>query len=260
MSSTATDRRSGSTRPPRREHRWVIEIPLILWLMAVWAILWGELTPKNLLVGLVFALLVTRLLALPPVQLSTRFNGLHAATLFATFLWQITRASFEVMWTVVAQGPRAESAIAGVRMRSHSDLLLTATGNTTGLIPGSVLLEVDRPNAILYFHVLDVHDQEDIQHFRVSVRNTEAAWIRMMGSPEDYAALRREDAQKGRGHSPRATLRSWAGYAREARSMRRHGEQPHIDPEAQAPGHRRDRTAEQGIDRPADRHAEGESR
>lgn len=228
MSSTATSRGasrgSGSVPPRRREHRWAVEIPLILWLMLVWAVLWGELTAKNLLVGLVLALLVTRALALPPVQLSSRFNAMHAVTLALTFLWQVTRASFEVMWTVIAHGPRASSAVTAVQLRSHSDLILTATGSTTGLIPGSVLLEVDRPNAILYFHVLDVHDDEDIEHFRESVRNTEAAWLRMMGSPEDYAALRREDAAKGRRRSPRAVLRSWAGYARRARDGRREEE------------------------------------
>ena len=225
MSSTATSRGSASARPRRREHRWAVEIPLILWLMLVWAVLWGELTAKNLLVGLVLSLLVTRALALQPVQLSSRFNVLHAVTLFVTFLWQVIRASFEVMWTVIAHGPRASSSVTAVQMRSHSDLIMTATGSTTGLIPGSVLLEVDRPNAILYFHVLDVHDDEDIEHFRESVRNTEAAWIRMMGSPEDYAALRREDAQKGRGLSPRAVLRSWAGYAHRSKAERRHEEQ-----------------------------------
>ena len=225
MSSTATSRGSASARPRRREHRWAVEIPLILWLMLVWAVLWGELTAKNLLVGLVLSLLVTRALALPPVQLSSRFNVLHAVTLFVTFLWQVIRASFEVMWTVIAHGPRASSSVTAVQMRSHSDRIMTATGSTTGLIPGSVLLEVDRPNAILYFHVLDVHDDEDIEHFRESVRNTEAAWIRMMGSPEDYAALRREDAQKGRGLSPRAVLRSWAGYAHRSKAERRHEEQ-----------------------------------
>ena len=228
MSSTATSRGasrgSGSVPPRRREHRWAVEIPLILWLMLVWAVLWGELTAKNLLVGLVLALLVTRALALPPVQLSSRFNAVHAVTLALTFLWQVTRASFEVMWTVIAHGPRASSAVTAVQLRSHSDLILTATGSTTGLVPGSVLLEVDRPNAILYFHVLDVHDDEDLEHFRESVRNTEAAWLRMMGSPEDYAALRREDATKGRRRSPRAVLRSWAGYARRARDGRREEE------------------------------------
>ncbi|MCT2180198.1 Na+/H+ antiporter subunit E [Kocuria sp. p3-SID1433] len=228
MSSTATSRGaprgSGSVPPRRREHRWAVEVPLILWLMLVWAVLWGELTAKNLLVGLVLALLVTRALALPPVQLSSRFNAVHAVTLALTFLWQVTRASFEVMWTVIAHGPRASSAVTAVQLRSHSDLILTATGSTTGLIPGSVLLEVDRPNAILYFHVLDVHGDEDIEHFRESVRNTEAAWLRMMGSPEDYAALRREDVAKGRRRSPRAVLRSWAGYARRARDGRREEE------------------------------------
>lgn len=221
MSPSSTNGAAAGSRPRRRNHRWVVEIPLIVWLMVVWAVLWGELSAKNLLVGLVLSVLVTRLLALPPVQLSTRFNLWHAITLFVTFVWQVIRSSFQVMAVVILQGPRAESAIVGVPMRSHSDLIMTASGNTTGLIPGSVLLEVDRSSAVLYFHVLDVHDEDDMQHFRDSVHNTEAAWIRMMGSPEDYAALRREDAEQHRGEHPGAILRAPEQFDRSAERAHR---------------------------------------
>lgn len=227
MSTTST-RVSGTRadgRPRRREHRMVAEIPLVLFLMLVWAVLWAELSLENLVVGLVFAVLVTRILALPPVQLSSRFNVAHAGTLLATFLGQVIMASFQVMWVVLARGPKAESAIVGVSVRSHSDVMLTATGNTTGLIPGSVLLEVDRSSARLYFHVLDVHTSEDMQHFRDSVLNTEAAWIRLMGSPEDLAALRREDLAENRRH-PMAVLRGPEAFGGPQDGKRHGGRDP----------------------------------
>ena len=50
------------------------DIPLILWLVVVWGALWGDWSIGNLVFGLLLAVLVTRVLILPPVTLSGRFN------------------------------------------------------------------------------------------------------------------------------------------------------------------------------------------
>lgn len=187
----------------RRNHRFIVEIPLILWLVAVWAILWGELNLKNLTVGVIFALLVTRVLALPPVVLSHRFNALQGLVMAVTFLYQVVWASFQVLWVSLRQGPDVHSAIVGVQLRSRNDLLVTAVANTTGVIPGSVLIEVDRTTGTLFFHALDVNNDAQVEAFRHMVLDTEAAWIRTMGTREELAVLHDEDRRLGK-------KRSWA--------------------------------------------------
>ena len=177
------------TRP---KNSLLVELPLLVWLVVVWGALWGDFGPGNLLVGLVLALLVTWVLYLPPVQLSGRFNPFQFALFAVTFVWQVVKASFEVMLIAILVGPRARNAVVGVQLRTRSDLLLTATGHTMTLIPGSLVVEVDRASGTLYFHALNVRSAQEAEDFRRSALRVEAAWIRIMGTPEELAALRAE--------------------------------------------------------------------
>ncbi|WP_423446628.1 Na+/H+ antiporter subunit E [Kocuria sp. KSNUG] len=180
-----------STSAVRRQARNSLraELPLILWLVVVWGALWGDWSPGNLIFGLLLALLVTRTLVLPPVRLSGRFNVLHFALFVVTFVWQVARASIHVFRVALVQGPRVHNAVLRVPLRQNNDLLMTAVGHTMALIPGSLVVEVDRGNGILYFHVLDIATPEQAEAFRRSVLDIEAAWIRIMGSREDLALL-----------------------------------------------------------------------
>ena len=175
----------------RRQSRNALraELPLILWLVVVWGALWGDWSPGNLVFGLLLALLVTRTLVLPPVRLSGRFSVVHFVLFVVTFIWQVARASIHVFRVALTQGPRVHNAVLGVALRQNNDLLMTAVGHTMALIPGSLVVEVDRGNGILYFHVLDIATAEQAEAFKRSVLDAEAAWIRIMGSREDLALL-----------------------------------------------------------------------
>ena len=134
-------------------------------------------------------LLVTRTLVLPPVRLSGRFHVVHFVLFVATFVWQVAKASIHVFRVALIQGPRVHNAVLRVPLRQNNDLMMTAVGHTMALIPGSLVVEVDRENGILYFHVLDIARPEQAEAFRRSVLDVEAAWIRIMGSREDLALL-----------------------------------------------------------------------
>ena len=180
-----------STSAVRRRSRNSLraELPLILWLVVVWGALWGDWSPGNLVFGLILALLVTRLLTLPPVRLSGRFNVVHFALFVVSFVWQVAKASVHVFRVAVTQGPRVRNAVLRVPLRQNNDLLMTAVGHTMALIPGSLVVEVDRGNGILYFHVLDIATREQAEAFRRSALDIEAAWIRIMGTREDLELL-----------------------------------------------------------------------
>ena len=113
------------------------ELPLLVWLVIVWGALWQDFSPGNLLFGALIAVLVARLFYLPPVELGGRFNVLRAVPFAVMFLAKVVAASFQVLYLAVAQGPRVISAVVAVPLRSHSDLLVTATGHVISLIPGS---------------------------------------------------------------------------------------------------------------------------
>ncbi|WP_394940199.1 Na+/H+ antiporter subunit E [Psychromicrobium sp. YIM B11713] len=170
------------------------ELPLLIWLVLVWAALWRDFSPGNLIFGALLALLITRLFYLPPVELSGRFNPFYFLGYAAVFLWQVVKASAQVAYFALTRGPRITNAVVAVPLRSHSDLMVTATSHVISLIPGSLVVEVDRSTSTLYLHVLNVSTPEEVQKVRQEVRAAEAWLIRVMGSKAELAALRAESA------------------------------------------------------------------
>ena len=168
------------------------ELPLIIWLVLLWGALWQDFSLGNLVFGAIIAFVVTNIFYLPPVDLSGRFNILYAAGFGIRFLYKLVIASFHVLWLAVVQGPRIKNAVVAVKLRSHSDLLVTATGHALSLIPGSLVVEVDRSTSTLYLHCLGVNSQEAAEKVRDDVRATESWLIRMMGTREDLALVRAE--------------------------------------------------------------------
>ena len=168
------------------------ELPLIIWLVLLWGALWQDFSPGNLVFGAIIAFIVTNIFYLPPVDLSGRFNILYAAGFLARFLVKLVLASFHVLWLAVVHGPKIKNAVVAVKLRSHSDLLVTATGHALSLIPGSLVVEVDRSTSTLYLHCLGVDSQDAAENIRDDVRATESWLIRMMGTREELALVRAE--------------------------------------------------------------------
>ncbi|MHA7276660.1 Na+/H+ antiporter subunit E [Arthrobacter sp. HLT1-21] len=176
----------------RQRIPFITELPLIIWLVIVWGALWQDFSVGNLVFGGLIAYGVANLLYLPPVELSGRFNVLYAVPFTGRFIYKLVVASFEVFWLSVTRGPRLVNAVVAVRLRSQSDLLVTATGHALSLIPGSLIVEVDRSTSTLYLHCLNVATPEDAAKIRADVRATEAWLIRMMGTRDDLVLLKTE--------------------------------------------------------------------
>lgn len=170
------------------------ELPLLVWLVIVWGALWQDFSPGNLLFGALLAVLVARMFYLPPVEVSGRFNILHAVPFALRFLGRVAAASVEVMYLAAVRGPRVISSVVAVPLRSHQDLMVTATGHVISLIPGSLVVEVDRSTSTLYLHGLNVSSPEEVANLRREVRSIEADLIRIMGSREELEAIRQEAA------------------------------------------------------------------
>jgi multicomponent Na+:H+ antiporter subunit E len=170
------------------------ELPLLVWLIIVWGALWQDFSPGNLLFGALLAVAVARLFYLPPVELSGRFNILYAIPFALAFLAKVVIASAQVLYLAVARGPKVTNAVVAVTLRSHQDLMVTATGHVISLIPGSLVVEVDRRTSTLYLHALNISSAQDVENLRNEVRSIEAGLIRIMGTPEELEAVRMEAA------------------------------------------------------------------
>ena len=166
----------------------VRQLPLVAWLAVLWMLLWGTWSWANLLSGLLVGVLVTWLLPLPPVLEHARFRPLAVLRLVLVFGRDLLVASLQVAWlTLRRAAPR--SAVVAVALRSDSDLILTLITQTVNLVPGTLVLDVDRRHRRLLMHVLVVRDDAEIERQRRDVLRVEERIVRALGSRREIAAL-----------------------------------------------------------------------
>ncbi len=165
------------------------QLPLLAWLVLVWILLWGTWSWANLLGGLVIALTVTALLPLPPVDLGLRIEPLGLLRFLGGFLVDVVRSGALVAWQTLRPRGIGRSAILRVPLRTDSDLLLTVITQATCLVPGTIVIDLDREAREIALHVLSVDSDEDLERERAAVLRTEARVVRALGSPRDRAAL-----------------------------------------------------------------------
>ncbi|WP_244516922.1 Na+/H+ antiporter subunit E [Arthrobacter alpinus] len=176
----------------RRKLNFLQKLPLLIWLVVVWGALWQDFSAGNLLFGALIAIAVFQMFYLPPIELSGRFNVLRAATLALWFLKEVTVASFQVLFWSVVKGPKIRNAVIAVPLRSPSDLLMTAVGHVLSLIPGSLVVEVDRGCATLYVHAMNAPTPESVDKVRRGIQDIEARLIQVMGTKEELALVKAE--------------------------------------------------------------------
>ena len=140
------------------------------------------------------ALAVTVLLPLPAVVGEIRVRPLPLLGFLGHFLVDLAASGAQVAWQALRPGRQGQSAIVRVRLRTDSDLLLTIITEAVSLVPGSMVIDLDREARELGLHVLSVDSDEDLERQRRSVLVTEDRVVRAFGTDEDRAALARESA------------------------------------------------------------------
>lgn len=166
------------------------ELPLLVGLVVLWMMLWQEASLLSFVSGLIVSIVMMRVFYLPPVELAGRFNPWYALQYLGYFLWNLSRASWEVAWLAVRPGPVPKTSIIAVRLRTKSDFILTIVGLTISLIPGSLVAEVDRFGSTLFLHVLNTPTQKSITKMRHDVATIERLLILTLGSKAEVKAVR----------------------------------------------------------------------
>ena len=163
--------------------------PLIAWLVLVWMLLWGTWSWANLLSGLLVALAVLTLLPLPHVVGGTRVRPVPLLAFLGHFVLDLFSSGAEVAWQALRPGGVHRTAIVQVQLRADSDLILTMVAEATSLVPGSLVLDLDREQRVMTLHLLPVRDHEDVDRKKAHVLVVERRLVHAFGSAEDVAAL-----------------------------------------------------------------------
>lgn len=170
--------------------RLLQQLPLLIALVVLWMLLWGTVSWISVLSGLLVAIVVTRVFYLPPVELSGRFNPFWFAVFLARFLFDVVVASFLVAGQAFRPKGVRHNAVIAVDLVTVSDFVTTLTALAVSLVPGSLVIEVDRDRSILYLHSLGVDDRERVEQVRQKVLAVERSIVRAVGSRADVERTR----------------------------------------------------------------------
>ena len=151
------------------------QLPLLVALIVLWLVLWQHVDVISVVSGIVFAVLVVRVFYLPPVVLSDRFHLGWFLVLTVRMLWWIIRASWQVAWLALRPAPLPRSAIVKTHLHTDSDWLQTLAAEVNMLVPGSVVVEVDRSDRLIFLHVLDADSDEKVERARRAAFDIEVA-------------------------------------------------------------------------------------
>lgn len=177
----------------RRELRWRIwqQFPLLLVLVVVWMMMWGQVSLLSVTSGILVAFVVVSVFYLPPVELTGRINLFWTFMFVGGFLTEVVVASFQVAWLTVRPAPPPKNSVVAVHLRTRSDVIMLLVAIVLSLIPGSIVVEVDRPRSILYLHVLNTADHAAVERFRAKALWVEERLVRAIGSRDDLRRVGR---------------------------------------------------------------------
>lgn len=175
-----------------------------LGLVLLWALLWGQFTWLSLATGVLLAMIVSSVFYLPAVRLSGRFNPWRGLLFVARLLSDIVVASLQIAWVAVKPNYTPSNAIIAVPLRTRSDLVMTFTAESVSLVPGSIVLDIDRETATLYLHSLNVTSLDELPALRRAVLATERRLILAAGSVDDLARLKKSEEAIAAGVEPEA--------------------------------------------------------
>jgi multicomponent Na+:H+ antiporter subunit E len=166
------------------------QLPLLVALVLLWVFLWDQVTLLTVVTGMLLAVGVTRALYLPPVLLSGRFNPWRALLLGLRMMFDVTVASLQV--AVLAVNPRWQpmNSIIAVQLLTRSDLVTTLTAEAITVVPGTVVVDIDRERGLLYLHAIGTRTPADLARTRRSVLGTEERIVLAMGTREQAASVR----------------------------------------------------------------------
>lgn len=163
-----------------------------VWLVGVWLLLWGRVTPGLIASGIVVATLAMSLFPMPALEIRGRPQPTRVVLFLVRFVIDVVAASLQVAWMAVKPGPPPPCAVIGIDLHTRSDLMMTLVGEVLSLVPGSLVVEVDRASTILYLHVIGVETSEGVEQKRRRALEIEARMIRAFGSPADRARLEQD--------------------------------------------------------------------
>lgn len=164
-------------------------LPQLIWLTAVWVLLWGSINAKTLLGGVLVAALVTVAFPLPVIGERLRVRPVRLLWLAGYLAADLVVSGVKISWQTLRHGPRATAGIVAVPLLTESDWVATAVSNAVSLAPGTFVLQLDHQREVCYVYHLGMRGPADAHRVRRQVLGMQRRVIAALGTTEEIAAV-----------------------------------------------------------------------
>lgn len=169
----------------------------VLWLTAVWVVLWESYDLMAFVGGIVVGSLLVYVLPGDDRRGFDAFRPYWVARFLLLFFWQVLQANAIVSWEVLTPTDRVKEGIIAVPVPGASDTVVTLLANVISLTPGTLIIEVDHDPTVLYVHLLHLRD---VEQARLDLFRLERAIVLAFGSRESLEDVDRRIAELRAAH------------------------------------------------------------
>jgi multicomponent Na+:H+ antiporter subunit E len=149
----------------------------------IWILLSWSVDSQHLVVGAVVGILVSLLAddIFPgePGVFKNPKRYLWFLYYIPVFIWECIKANIEGVFYVIHPDLPINPGIVKVKTRLRSDIGLTFLANSLTLTPGTMTVDIDRENWLLYVHWLNVKEQDIERASELIVRKFENILMRI---------------------------------------------------------------------------------
>ncbi|MFH1553092.1 MAG: Na+/H+ antiporter subunit E [Candidatus Omnitrophota bacterium] len=135
-------------------------LAFLIWCLLSWVPDW-----QHLLVGFFVALFVAAMVGdlfvtRPQLLKHPRRYWYFVAHYIPRFLWECFKANIDVAYRVLHPALPIKPGIVKVKTRLKSDMGLTFLANSITLTPGTMSVDIDKDNSVIYIHWINVESKE----------------------------------------------------------------------------------------------------
>ena len=146
-------------------------ILMFIFAFAVWCILCWVPDTQHLIAGAVVALIVASIMgSMFVTRPHMLFNPIRVSYFLfwyiPIFIWELIRANFDVAYRVIHPSMPIKPGIVRLKTELKSDTGLTFLANSITLTPGTLTVDIDKENGILYIHWIYVVGSDPETTFR----------------------------------------------------------------------------------------------
>lgn len=164
--------------------------PTLLWLVAVWLVLWWDVTPLAVMSGIAVAVAIVILFPLPELTEQLVVRPVPFVLLTGFVLADVAVSGLRVGWDAVRHGGRVRTAIVAVELLSDDDVPTAIAANLLTLSPGTFVVAIDRTERRCYVHALGTAGGEDVAQVRTTAYRLQRLVLRTFGTRGDVGTDR----------------------------------------------------------------------